>query len=92
MVKERAHATLARLAHAVAMDEGVPEARALQLVRAVVAAMREDVATSQRFVLPGLLVIERAPPTARKRHRVRFVLHERAKAAERIARYRAARA
>lgn len=80
--------TMKRLAHALAMREGVPEARALQIVRSLFAAIREDLQTADRFVIPGVLIVERTAQGASRPHSVRFVLHTRQKAAERIARLR----
>jgi len=81
--------TINRLAQALAMAHGIPFERARETVRLVFAAIRDDLEAAQRFVLPGVLIIEKAPDGARKSHRVRFVLRERRRAAERIARYRA---
>lgn len=89
MVGRSGYVTIDRLAQALAMAHGIPLDRARETVRLVFAAIREDLEVAQRFVLPGVLIVERAPDGARKSHRVRFVLRKRQRAAEAIARYRA---
>lgn len=85
--------TLARLALAVSMSEGIPAQRSLEIVRAVASAIREDLETAERFVLPGALVIRRVRPAdAPKAYRCSVVIRSRKRAAERIARFRRARA
>lgn len=78
----RGHLTRQRLATALAGMMGVPYAHAYELVGAVLAALREDIDTASRVVIPGVLVIERNPDGARRSHRVRFVLNRRRYAEE----------
>lgn len=82
---------MARIAWSIAGERGIPQERALDMVRTVFAAVREDLETADRFVLSGVLIVDRAPPGARSPHSVRFVFHKRQKDAERIRRLRAKR-
>lgn len=85
-------ATIRRLAIALAGEYGMPPDRALAFVRCVFRAIRDDLESADRVVIPGVLVIERLPQGATRRHRVRFVLHKRASSAAAIRRWRAGRA
>lgn len=85
------HATLVRLAIRIAGEIGVPQEWALELVRAFVRALRDDIDESHRVVLPGVLIVERNPDGHKRKHRARFVLDMRQRHAAAIKRYRAAR-
>jgi len=84
-------ATIERLARELACERGVPLERAREVVRDVLRLLREDARTAARVVIPGLLVLQRQPDGSRRRHRVRFVLHERDRKAVMIRRLRDAR-
>lgn len=85
----RGHVTMERVAARLALDCSIPAERALALVQAAFRAIREDIATAPRFVLPGVLVIDRLPDGARRSHSVRFVLGRRRREAAKIAAQRA---
>ena len=80
-----------RLARDIAFARGVPLEAAMDMVRTVFDAIRTDLATAQRFVMPGVLVIDRKPEGSQRPFSTRLVLRSRALAALRIARYRAKR-
>lgn len=85
------HATLLRLAVRLAGERGIPQDFALELVRAFVRVLRDDLESSARVVIPGVLIVDRMPEGSRRRHRARFVLNVRRRHAEAIKRYRARR-
>lgn len=89
MVGLSGYVTIDRLAQGLAMAHGISVERAREMVMLVFAAVRADLDTAQRFVLPGVMILERAAAGAKKTHRVRFVWSKRRHDAERIARYRA---
>lgn len=84
----RGHVTMQRVAVRLAGEMGIPFEHALCIVRAIFAAIREDVATAARFVLPGVLVVERRPEGSKRPHSVRFTLHSTERAHKRITKRR----
>lgn len=87
----RGHATMERIAKALAVECGIPVDRTIGIVRDLFRIMRDDIDSGPRFVLPGVLVIERNPDGARRSHRFRFTLASQKGAAKRIAAFRARR-
>lgn len=81
---DRGHITVQRVAIRLAGEMGIPYEHALSIVRAIFAAIREDVATASRFVIPGVLVVERRPEGSKRPHSVRFTLHSTERAHRRI--------
>lgn len=91
MTADRGTATIDRIASTLSGELGMPSERARALVAALFAIIREDLDTASRFVIPGVLVIDRLQDGSKRRHRVRFVLHLRRKQAAAIKRLRDAR-
>jgi hypothetical protein len=81
---DRGHITVQRVAIRLAGEIGIPFEHALALVGSVFAIVREDIATAKRFVIPGVLVVERRPEGSKRPHSVRFVLHSTERAHQRI--------
>jgi hypothetical protein len=84
MATPRGYVTMQRLAVRLAGEMGIPFEHSLSIVRMLFGAMREDIATAERFVIPGVLVVERRPEGSKRPHSVRFVLHSTERAHRRI--------
>lgn len=84
----RGHVTMQRVAVRLAGEMGIPYEHALRIVRVVFSAIREDVATASRFVIPGVFIVERNPEGSVRPHRARFVLHSTERAHKRITKRR----
>jgi len=88
---ERGWPTIDRLTEALARTTGMPIDRARVMVLAVFDAIRADLVDAQRFVIPGVLVVDRRPEGSKKGHRVQFVYLRRIRQAEKRAAQRAKR-
>ena len=73
-----------RVAIRLAGEMGIPFEHALKIVRMIFSIVRDDIATAARFVIPGVLVVERRPDGSKRPHSVRFVLHSTERAHRRI--------